>query len=160
MGHTVRVFHIGSVVIGREHRRDEFETGDSKNPSPGLGAAAYTDANTSAGMPKTDLAGNPVNPALVEWFVHDEDHEYEAGKPKTDANWMPLEVWSCANPDAPRAQRICSFDLPKLALIRQKPINQAAKQARMAELLAIPRSDWTAAQMREILQLVAQELIP
>jgi hypothetical protein len=30
---------------------------------------------------------------------------------------------------------------------------------RISELLAIPRSDWTAAQLREIAQLTAQELI-
>ena len=35
---------------------------------------------------------------------------------------------------------------------------KAERQARIAELLAIPRSDWTAAQQRELLQVAAQEL--
>ena len=35
---------------------------------------------------------------------------------------------------------------------------KAERQTRIAELLAKPRSDWTAAQQRELLQVAAQEL--
>ena len=37
-------------------------------------------------------------------------------------------------------------------------VRKTERQARIAELLAIPRSGWTAAQQRELLQVVAQEL--
>ena len=36
------------------------------------------------------------------------------------------------------------------------PVPQTLTQQRISELLAVPRSDWTTAQMRELLQLVAQ----
>lgn len=39
------------------------------------------------------------------------------------------------------------------------PIASSMRRVRIDELLAIPRSDWTVAQYRELLQLVAQELI-
>jgi hypothetical protein len=38
------------------------------------------------------------------------------------------------------------------------PIPPTPSSQRVAELLAIPRSDWTVAQQRELLQLVAQTL--
>ena len=39
------------------------------------------------------------------------------------------------------------------------PTERQLRQARRQELLDIPRSDWTTAQLREIIQLVAQEHI-
>ena len=38
-----------------------------------------------------------------------------------------------------------------------KRAGQDTRRARIAELLAIPRSDWTTAQFRELLQFTAQE---
>lgn len=39
------------------------------------------------------------------------------------------------------------------------PTEHQLRQARLKELLNLPRSDWTPAQMREMIQLVAQENI-
>ena len=160
MGHIVRVFHVGSQVIGREHRRDEFETGNPKNPGPGFGAAAYTDVKpyklirNQQGQ-AVDLSGNLVNEALVDWFLQDEDVEYPAGEAKVDANWMPLEVWSCPNPQAPRNQRVCAFDGVKLAAIREKRKNRAVGaggriDALRAKLVA---DTITEGEIREMLRL-------
>ena len=39
-----------------------------------------------------------------------------------------------------------------------RPVVSEADKARIAELLAIPRSSWTTAQLRELLELIAREL--
>lgn len=52
-----------------------------------------------------------------------------------------------------RVGPLLSIPPPPLA-----PDATAIRRSRIAELLTIPRSDWTVAQYRELLQLVAQEL--
>ena len=85
----VRVYHVGSTITAREHRRDEMETGDLANLGPGLGEAAYTHGNVMA-----EHAGET-------WFIIDLEDVLD------DKGEIPWEAITVINPtQTPPARRV------------------------------------------------------
>lgn len=68
------------------------------------------------------------------------------------------EVWLTV-PDAADETAIAAVVAAHDPTIPRPPTSREVVTQRIAELLTIPRSDWTVAQQRELLQLVAQEQI-
>jgi hypothetical protein len=78
------------------------------------------------------------------------------GKPVMTVEGLGDDIWLTV-PDTEDEPTIAAIIQAHDPSAEGPPTPTEARAQRISELLTIPRSDWTVAQQRELLQLVAQE---
>ena len=88
------------------------------------------------------------------WQVLGWKFNNESGMSTYDGN---LSVWPPSLGPWPTEQQLAQWTT-EFDAAAALPTASEQRRSRIGEIIAIPRSDWTSAQWRELLQLTAQEL--